>query len=154
MRISLNWLKELVDITMTPDELADMLTMAGFEVEEIEDRRTWADGVVIGKVIQREPHPNADKLSVCTVDIGADQPSTIVCGAANVRADIYVPVATLGTYLPKIDLKIKARKLRDVPSEGMICSLAEVGLTKESEGIHIFPQTDLPIGSDARPYLG
>jgi phenylalanyl-tRNA synthetase beta chain len=159
MRISLNWLKELVDITMTPDELADMLTMAGFEVEEIEDRRTWADGVVIGKVLKREPHPNADKLSVCTVDIGAAQPSTIVCGAANVRADTYVPVATLGTYLPKIDLKIKPRKLRDVPSEGMICSLAEVGLAKESEGIHIFPEdvfadNKSPVGSDARPYLG
>jgi phenylalanyl-tRNA synthetase beta chain len=159
MRISLNWLKELVDITMTPEELADMLTMAGFEVEEIEDRRTWADGVVIGKVLKREPHPNADKLSVCTVDIGAAQPSTIVCGAANVRADIYVPVATLGTYLPTIDLKIKPRKLRDVPSEGMICSLAEVGLAKESEGIHIFSEDVFsgeksPVGSDARPYLG
>jgi len=154
MRISLKWLQELVDITNTPEELANMLTMAGFEVEEIEDRRTWANGVVIGKVLQREPHPNADKLSVCTVDIGADKPSTIVCGAANVRADIFVPVATLGTYLPKIDLKIKPRKLRDVPSEGMICSLAEVGLAKESEGIHIFPQTDLQVGSDARSYLG
>ena len=154
MRISLNWLRELVDIRMTPEELADLLTMAGFEVEEIEDRRTWADGVVIGKVLQREQHPNADKLSVCQVDIGAGKPSTIVCGASNVRADIFVPVATLGTYLPKIDLKIKPRKLRDVPSEGMICSLAEVGLTKDSEGIHIFPQTDLKVGSDARPYLG
>lgn len=154
MRISLNWLRELVDINMTPEELADLLTMAGFEVEEIEDRRTWADGVVIGKVLQREQHPNADKLSVCQVDIGADKPSTIVCGASNVRADIFVPVATLGTYLPKIDLKIKPRKLRDVPSEGMICSLAEVGLTKESEGIHIFSQPDLKVGSDARPYLG
>ncbi|HEY9700791.1 MAG TPA: phenylalanine--tRNA ligase subunit beta [Trichocoleus sp.] len=154
MRISLNWLRELVDIKMTPEELADLLTMAGFEVEEIEDRRTWADGVVIGKVLQREQHPNADKLSVCQVDIGAGKPSTIVCGASNVRADIFVPVATLGTYLPKIDLKIKPRKLRDVPSEGMICSLAEVGLTKDSEGIHIFPQTDLKVGSDARPYLG
>jgi phenylalanyl-tRNA synthetase beta chain len=154
MRISLNWLRELVDITIAPEELADRLTMAGFEVEEIEDRRTWADGVVIGKVLTREPHPNADKLSVCTVDIGAKTPSTIVCGAANVRADIFVPVATIGTYLPKIDLKIKPRKLRDVPSEGMICSLAELGLAKDSEGIHIFPQTDLAVGSDARPYLG
>lgn len=154
MRISLNWLRELVDIPPSPEELAEMLTMAGFEVEEIEDRRTWAEGVVIGRVLQREPHPNADKLSVCTVDIGAKQPSTIVCGAANVRADIFVPVATLGAYLPKVDLKIKPRKLRDVPSEGMICSLAELGLTKESEGIHIFPQTDLQVGSDARPYLG
>lgn len=154
MRISLNWLRELVDITLSPEELADALTMAGFEVEDIEDRRAWADGVVIGKVLSREKHPNADKLSVCTVDIGAKQPSTIVCGAANVRADIYVPVATVGTYLPKVDLKIKPRKLRDVPSEGMICSLAELGLTKDSEGIHIFPQENLTVGSDARPYLG
>lgn len=154
MRISLKWLQELVEITNTPEELAEMLTMAGFEVEEIEDRRAWARGVVIGKVLWREPHPNADKLSVCTVDIGADQPSTIVCGAANVRADVFVPVATIGSYLPKVDLKIKPRKLRDVPSEGMICSLAELGLAKESEGIHIFSQTNLKVGSDARPYLG
>ncbi len=154
MRISLNWLRELVDINLTPEALAETLTMAGFEVEEIEDRRTWADGVVIGKVLTREPHPNADKLSVCTVDIGADKPSTIVCGAANVRADIYVPVATLNTYLPIVDLKIKPRKLRDVPSEGMICSLAELGLAKDSAGIHIFPQPDLKVGADVRPYLG
>lgn len=154
MRISLNWLRELVDITLSPEELADALTMAGFEVEDIEDRRAWANGVVIGKVLTREKHPNADKLSVCTVDIGAKQPSTIVCGAANVRADSYVAVATVGTYLPKVDLRIKPRKLRDVPSEGMICSLAELGLAKESEGIHIFPQENLPVGSDARPYLG
>jgi phenylalanyl-tRNA synthetase beta chain len=154
MRISLNWLRELVDITMSPEELAEALTMAGFEVEEIEDRRTWAAGVVIGKVLTREPHPNADKLSVCTVDIGGEQPSTIVCGAANVRADIYVPVATLGSYLPIVDLRIKPRKLRDVPSEGMICSLAEVGLTKESEGIHIFTEENLQVGTDARSLLG
>jgi phenylalanyl-tRNA synthetase beta chain len=154
VRISLNWLQELVDLSMTPEELAEALTMAGFEVEEIEDRRTWADGVVVGKVLQREPHPNADKLSVCTVDIGAAQPSTIVCGAANVKADLYVPVATVGTYLPKVDLKIRPRKLRNVPSEGMICSLAELGLEKESNGIHIFPQENLQVGSDARPLLG
>jgi phenylalanyl-tRNA synthetase beta chain len=157
MRISLNWLRELVDITLPPEELADTLTMAGFEVEEIEDRRTWAEGVVVGRVIDRQPHPNADKLSVCKVDIGAKEPSTIVCGAANVRADIYVPVATIGTFLPKIapdGLKIKPRKLRDVPSEGMICSLAELGLSKESEGIHIFPQDQLQVGADARPLLG
>jgi phenylalanyl-tRNA synthetase beta chain len=157
MRISLNWLRELVDITLTPEELADTLTMAGFEVEEIEDRRTWAEGVVVGKVLTREPHPNADKLSVCTVDIGADTPSTIVCGAANVRADIYVPVATVGTFLPKVapeGLKVKPRKLRDVPSEGMICSLSELGLAKESEGIHIFETENLTVGSDVRPLLG
>lgn len=154
MRISLNWLREYIDITLSPKELADALTMAGFEVEEIEDRRSWAEGVVIGHVLERSPHPNADKLSVCTVDIGAKEPSTIVCGASNVRAGIYVPVATIGSYLPKIDLKIRPRKLRDVPSEGMICSLAEVGLQKESEGIHIFTQAGLKPGEDARPLLG
>ncbi len=154
MRISLNWLRELVDCSMPAEGLAEALTMAGFEVEDIEDRRTWAEGVVVGRVLDRQPHPNADKLSVCTVDIGAEQPSTIVCGAANVRADIYVPVATVGTYLPTVDLKIRPRKLRDVPSEGMICSLAELGLAKESEGIHIFPQPSLSVGSDVRPLLG
>ncbi|MBW4537907.1 MAG: phenylalanine--tRNA ligase subunit beta [Myxacorys chilensis ATA2-1-KO14] len=157
MRISLNWLQELVDISLSPEALADMLTMAGFEVEEIEDRRTWADGVVVGKVLDRQQHPNADRLSVCQVDIGGETPSQIVCGAANVRADIYVAVATLGTYLPKVDLKIKSAKLRGVPSEGMICSLSEVGLTKESDGIHIFdPATvgSVKPGSDARSLLG
>ncbi|MGB3494350.1 MAG: phenylalanine--tRNA ligase subunit beta [Elainellaceae cyanobacterium] len=154
MRISLGWLNDLIDIDMTPEELAEKLTMAGFEVEEIEDRRTWADGVVIGRVLERSHHPNADKLSVCTVDIGASQPSTIVCGAANVRADCFVPVATVGAYLPMVDLKISPRKLRGVASAGMICSLAEVGLAKDSEGIHIFADDTLKPGDDARPYLG
>jgi phenylalanyl-tRNA synthetase beta chain len=154
MRISLKWLQELVELTMTPEELAEALTMAGFEVEDIEDRRTWADGVVLGWVVSCQPHPNADKLSVCQVEIGTATPLTIVCGAANIRADIYVPVAPLGTYLPTIDLKIRPRKLRDVPSEGMICSLAELGLAKESEGIHVFDQSDLQPGQDVRPRLG
>lgn len=154
MKISVNWLRELVNVTLTPEALADLLTIAGLEVDDIEDRRQWADGVVIGKIIDRQPHPNADKLSVCQVDIGQETPSTIVCGAPNAKADIYVPVATLGTYLPKIDLKIKSAKLRGVKSEGMICSLAEVGLTKESAGIHIFEEENLQLGADARPYLG
>ncbi|MDJ0509639.1 MAG: phenylalanine--tRNA ligase subunit beta [Crocosphaera sp.] len=154
MKISVNWLRELVDVTLAPEALADLLTIAGLEVDEIEDRRQWADGVVIGKIVDRQPHPNADKLSVCQVDIGAESPSTIVCGAPNAKADIYVPVATLGTYLPKIDLKIKSAKLRGVKSEGMICSLAEVGLAKESAGIHIFQEENLQLGSDARPFLG
>ncbi|GAP98902.1 phenylalanine--tRNA ligase subunit beta [Leptolyngbya sp. NIES-2104] len=157
MRISLNWLRELVDISMTPEALAEKLTMAGFEVEDIEDRRTWADGVVVGKVLTREQHPNADRLSLCTVDIGAESPSQIVCGAANVRADIFVAVATLGTYLPNVDLKIKPAKLRGVESKGMICSMSELGLTKESEGIHIFDESvtgELKPGMDVRPLLG
>ncbi|ACC79813.1 phenylalanine--tRNA ligase subunit beta [Nostoc punctiforme] len=154
MRISLNWLRELVEIKLSPEELAETLTMAGFEVEDIEDRRTWANGVVVGKVLERQPHPNADKLSVCQVDIGAGETLNIVCGAANVKADIYVPIATTGTYLPNIDLKIKPAKLRGVPSQGMICSLKELGLPTDVDGIHIFTQENLPLGSDVRPLLG
>jgi phenylalanyl-tRNA synthetase beta chain len=160
MRISLNWLRELVDINLTPVALADTLTMAGFEVEEIEDRATWAAGVVIGRVVTREQHPNADKLSLCQVDIGNGGLQQIVCGAANVRADIFVPVATVGSFLPRVGdqgLKIKPAKLRGVDSNGMICSLAELGLTKDAEGIHIFDPVvhpDLSPGADARPFLG
>ena len=154
MRISLNWLNEYVNVQLSPDQLADALTMAGFEVEDIEDRRTWADGVVVGRVVERSPHPDADKLSVCVVDIGQPERSTIVCGAANVRADIYVPVATVDTYLPVVDLTIKPRQLRGVPSAGMICSLAELGLAKDSEGIHIFAPEALELGQDVRPLLG
>ncbi|HLO48105.1 MAG TPA: phenylalanine--tRNA ligase subunit beta [Kamptonema sp.] len=155
MRISINWLRELVDIAVTPEELAETLTMAGFEVEEIEDRRTWADGVVLGKILTCEQHPNADKLRVCKVDIGkGGEPLNIVCGAPNARADIYVAVATIGTYLPNIDLKIKPAKLRGVASEGMICSVAELGLAKESPGIHIFELENPELGSDIRPLLG
>ncbi|MCX7593879.1 MAG: phenylalanine--tRNA ligase subunit beta [Fischerella sp.] len=154
MRISFKWLQELVEVKLSPEDLAETLTMAGFEVEDIEDRRTWADGVVIGRVLECEPHPNADKLSVCQVDIGTGEILNIVCGAANVRADIYVPVATVGTYLPNIDLKIKPAKLRGVQSNGMICSLKELGLPGDVDGIHIFTQENLLLGSDVRPLLG
>ncbi|MEG4961670.1 MULTISPECIES: phenylalanine--tRNA ligase subunit beta [unclassified Microcoleus] len=154
MRISLNWLRELVDVSISPEELAETLTMAGFEVEEIEDRRPWASGVVLGKIIACEQHPNADKLRVCQVDVGSCEALNIVCGAPNARADIYVPVAVVGTVLPTIDLKIKPAKLRGVPSEGMICSLAELGLAKESAGIHIFELENPELGSDIRPLLG
>lgn len=114
---------------------------------------------MIGKIVSIEPHPNADKLRVCQVDIGSGELQQIVCGAPNAKADIYVPVATIGTKLPQVDLKIKPTKLRGVPSNGMICSLEEVGLTSEIDGIHIFAEGDGgefqdKIGADARPFLG
>jgi phenylalanyl-tRNA synthetase beta chain len=154
MKISVNWLRELIDIAIAPEELAETLTIAGLEVEELEDRRQLANGVVIGKIVDRQPHPNADKLSVCQVDVGQSTPLNIVCGAPNAQADIYVPVATPNTYLPAIDLKIRPTKLRGVRSEGMICSLSEIGLEKESEGIHIFSEDNLKLGADVRPLLG
>ena len=124
---------------MTPEELAKTLTMAGFEVEKIEDRSTWSAGVVLGKILEANKHPNADKLKVCQVDIGTSAPLNIVCGASNAKPGIYVAVATIGAYLAAIDLKIKKSKLRGVPSEGMICTLSELGLTKDSEGIESLP---------------
>jgi phenylalanyl-tRNA synthetase beta chain len=154
MRISLNWLRELVDINMTPEQLAETLTVAGFEVEDIEDRSSWASGVVLGKILEATQHPNADKLRVCQVDIGAAEPLNIVCGAPNAKTDLIVAVATIGTYLPKVDLKLKKTKLRGVPSEGMICSLSELGLEKESPGIHSFNLENPQLGSDVRPLLG
>jgi len=154
MRISLKWLRELVDINITPEELAETLTMAGFEVEEIENRSTWSAGVVLGKILEANKHPNADKLQVCQVDIGKPDPLNIVCGASNARAGIYVAVATVGAYLAAIDLKIKKSKLRGVRSEGMICSLTELGLTKDSEGIHIFELESPQLGCDVGPLLG
>jgi len=154
MRVSLNWLQEFVEINLTPETLAETLTIAGFEVEEIEYRRSFAEGVVVGQVLDCQPHPNADKLSVCSVEIGEDAPKTIVCGASNVRSGIHVPVATVGSYLPVKDLKIKRSKLRGVKSEGMICSLAELGLEKESEGIHIFTEETLTVGEPVYPLLG
>ena len=159
MRVSVNWLKELVEFDLSPEALADALTMVGFEVEDIENRQSWAEGVVVGRVLDRQPHPDAEKLSVCTVDIGAEEKSTIVCGAANVGAQMCVPVATVGSYLPKVDLKIKPRELRGVPSAGMICSLTELGLAKDSDGIHIFDEDkfesgQIAPGQDVRPLLG
>jgi phenylalanyl-tRNA synthetase beta chain len=154
MKVSCQWLKKLVGFDLSPRQLAEKLTMAGFEVEDIEDRSQWAEGVVLGKILTAERHPNADKLQVCRVDVGAGEPLQIVCGAPNARADLLVPVAIVGAYLPKIDVKIRAANLRGVRSEGMICSLAELGLMKESAGIHEFPISDLPLGSDVRPLLG
>ena len=135
MRVSLSWLQQLVQVNDSVDALAERLSMAGFEVDEIDDLSARARGVVVGKVIEREKHPDADKLSVCRVDVGAAEPLQIVCGAANVRAGIHVPVASVGAVLPAVNLTIKAGELRGVASNGMICSLSELGLENNSDGI-------------------
>lgn len=157
MRVSLQWLRELVACDLPPADLAERLSVAGFEVEEIEDLAARAAGVVVGFVETREQHPNADKLSVCTVAIGATEPLQIVCGAANVRAGIHVAVATVGAYLPAVDLTIKPAELRGVASSGMICSLAELGLASDADGIVILDEaleTVPPLGTPVGPSLG
>lgn len=135
MRVSLRWLHELVPFHSAPEELAERLSLAGFEVEEDEDLEARARGVVVGTVLSREPHPAADRLSVCRVDVGAPEPLQIVCGAPNVRQDMAVAVALVGSHLPSVDLTIRPASLRGVDSHGMLCSLAELGLATESNGL-------------------
>ncbi|QEY31740.1 phenylalanine--tRNA ligase subunit beta [Synechococcus sp. RSCCF101] len=157
MRVSLQWLRQLVAFDLEAEELADRLSVAGFEVEEVEDLAALARGVVVGAVTACERHPDADKLSVCTVAIGAGDPLQIVCGASNVRAGIHVPVATVGSHLPAVGLTIKASTLRGVASSGMICSLAELGQSDSSSGIAILEElVDGPLrpGEPVAPLLG
>ena len=160
MRVSLQWLQELVtgpEQALAPGPLAERLSLAGFEVDAIEDLAAQAGGVVVGFVRERQAHPNADKLSVCLVDIGAGETLQIVCGAANVRAGIHVPVALVGATLPAVNLTIKPAELRGVASSGMICSLAELGQTAEGEGIAILDELleqVPPLGTAVGPSLG
>ncbi len=160
MRVSLQWLRELVQVEpeqLEPQHLAERLSIAGFEVESIEDLAARAAGVVVGHVLSREAHPDADKLSVCQVAVGAGEPLQIVCGAANVRAGIHVPVALVGSTLPAVGLTIKPAELRGVASSGMICSLQELGLAESSEGILILDDlldTVPALGTALGPCLG
>jgi phenylalanyl-tRNA synthetase beta chain len=154
MRVSLSWLQDLVKVEDSAEQLAERLSMAGFEVEEIEDLSSLAQGVVVGHVLEREKHPDADKLSVCKVDVGASAPLQIVCGASNVRAGIHVPVATVGAVLPAVDLKIKPGQLRGVASEGMICSLTELGQSSDVDGIAILEDLVSAVPSPGTPVAG
>jgi len=151
MRFSEAWLREWVNPDVSTQELADQLSMAGLEVDSVEPAAPEFNGVVVGEVLTREQHPDADKLSVCTVDIGEDEPSQIVCGAKNVAAGMKVPVATLGARLSP-DFKIKKTKLRGVQSLGMICSASELGLAESSDGILPLSE-DAPIGKDFRELM-
>ena len=160
MRVSLQWLRDLVAgpaDAFDAEALAERLSIAGFEVEAIDDLASQAAGVVVGWVEQREPHPNADKLSVCQVRVGDGERLQIVCGAANVRAGIHVPVALVGSTLPAVNLTIKPAELRGVASSGMICSLTELGLADSSEGIAILDdllEVVPAVGSPVGPSFG
>ena len=136
MKISYNWLKEFVDIEMDAETLAERLSLVGFEVDEVKTQSLDIPGIVIGKVLSREKHPNADKLSVCSVDVADGEPLSIICGAPNVAAGQTVIVAKIGATLP-IGLTIRKAKIRDIASHGMICSQEELGLAEKSDGIWV-----------------
>lgn len=143
MLLSLDWLKELTPYEGETEVLAERLTMLGLEVEEIFDPFAHVRDIVAGYVAECGPHPDADKLSVCRVDIGADELLPIVCGAPNVRTGQKVAVAPVGTILPG-GMKIKKAKLRGQRSAGMICSETELELGQDSSGIMVLPDDAVP----------
>ena len=138
MKVSLNWLKELVEIPADVAALSELLTKAGVEVEGIETRGCTIEKVVVAQILESVQHPNADRLSVCKVADGGATPRQIVCGAKNYKVGDKVPLALPGTVMPG-DFKIKVGKLRGVESEGMMCSEKELGLAEDAEGLLILP---------------
>ncbi len=160
MKLSYNWLGTYVAHDLSPTELADALTMAGLEVDEVEAHGPSLDGVVVGHVLTAQPHPNADRLTLCTVDIGRGEASQIVCGAPNVAAGQNVAVATVGTtlHLPAregegtVAVTLDRRKIRGEVSEGMICAEDELGLGTDHEGIMVL-DAGAELGQPFEEYL-
>ncbi len=155
MKISLKWLQDYVDVREfldKPKELGGLLTAAGLEVEGIENRAQSFDKVVVGHILEKGRHPNADRLSLCQVTTGTGVVHQIVCGAQNHNKDDRVVVALPGAVLPG-NFEIKTAKVRDVESGGMLCSEKELGLESESEGILVLP-ADAPIGRPFAEYMG
>lgn len=155
MKISLNWLNDYVDVSeyfQNPDKLADILTHKGLEVESVENKAKDFQNVVVGHILERGTHPNADRLTLCQVTTGQGKVHQIVCGAKNHKKGDNVVVALPGAVLPG-NFAIKLSKIRDVESQGMLCSDKELGLSEESEGIRILP-ADAPIGTPFAEYAG
>lgn len=150
MKFSEQWLRDWVNPPLTTDELVEQLTMAGLEVDGFEAVAAEFDGVVVAEVLEVNPHPDADKLKVCSVAMGEGKPLQIVCGAPNVCAGMKVPLAKVGGKLG--DTKIKKAKLRGVESHGMLCSEEELGISDSHEGLMALPE-DAPLGQDIRDYL-
>ena len=140
MKVSQNWLKNLVEINSTPEDLSEKLSIGGFEVESLENCSKNVNGVVLGKVLSVLKHEGSEKLSICQVDIGNPKNLQIICGASNIKPNIYVYVATVGAELNAVNLTIKRSEIRGVLSEGMICSLQELGLEDSSDGIEIIDE--------------
>lgn len=151
MQFSELWLRSYADPPFSSDELADKLTMAGLEVESIDPVAPAFSGVVVAEVTRVVGHPNADKLTVCEVEVGAGEILSIVCGASNAAPGVKVPCALEGAMLPG-GTQISATLLRGVQSQGMLCSARELGLSDDHAGLMIL-DADAPVGADLRDYL-
>jgi len=156
MKVSLKWLQEYVDITIPPADLADRLTMAGSEVKEVQVIGGDWENIVVGQLIAIEPHPNADRLRLVTVDLGTDR-QTVVCGAPNLRLGDKIAFAHTGAQL--IDghsgqvFRLKSAKIRGIESRGMVCSEKELGISDSHEGIMVLP-AEAPVGVSLADYIG
>src|SRR5712691_10568732 len=171
MLVPVSWLKEYVDLNMPIEQLADRITLAGLEVEGIQQAGEWWDPehIIVGQVVAVRAHPNADRLVLVDVDYGGPQPEQAVTGAPNLfqyKDQQQLPVlkvafARSGAVLidayseeqPRPKKKLKPSKIRGVPSNGMVCSERELGLSEEHEGILLLPE-DAPVGTPLRDYLG
>ncbi|KGG15288.1 MULTISPECIES: phenylalanine--tRNA ligase subunit beta [unclassified Prochlorococcus] len=140
MKVSFSWLKELVEISSGIDDISESLSMAGFEVDDLIDLSSAFNNIVIGYISEVKPHPNANKLNICSVNVGKTKYLQIVCGASNVEKDMHVLVALEGAYLKAVDLKIKESEIRGEFSQGMICSYEELGISSSSEGIAVLEE--------------
>jgi phenylalanyl-tRNA synthetase beta chain len=150
MKFSENWLRTYVNPSLSSEVLAHTLTMAGLEVEALENVAPAFEKVVVAEVLSVEKHPDADRLNICRVNTGAAEPLQIVCGAKNVHQGARVPCALVGAQLPSIT--IKQAKVRGVESFGMLCSAKELGLAEEADGLMLL-SSDAPVGKDIRTYL-
>ncbi|SEH08799.1 phenylalanine--tRNA ligase subunit beta [Candidatus Venteria ishoeyi] len=150
MKFSEQWLRTWVNPAIDTAALVEQLTMAGLEVDGVEPVASDFSQILVGEVLEINPHPDAKKLQICKVNVNADEALQIVCGAANVHVGMRAPTAVVGAQLP--GFKIKQAKLRGVESFGMLCSASELGLEEQSSGLLALP-ADAPIGQDIREYL-
>jgi phenylalanyl-tRNA synthetase beta chain len=156
MKVPLNWLKDYVDVTLPPSELAQRLTLAGFEVGELQEIGGSWDNVIVGQITAVNPHPNADRLRLATVDLGAEQ-ETVVCGAPNLNTGDKIAFARIGArlinpYNGEVE-ELKSAKIRGVVSRGMICSEKELGISDNHEGIMVL-SAETSIGKPLSDYMG
>lgn len=152
MKFTLNWLKDYLDTDASLERICETLTAIGLEVEDVVNRAEQYKGLTIAKVVECEKHPNADRLNLCLVSNGTEQ-IQVVCGAANVRKGLHVVLALPGTVIPSTGQPLKAGTIRDVASNGMLCSESELNLAAESTGILELPDTT-KVGDDFASYMG
>jgi len=150
MKVPINWLREYVDIEIPVERLADLLTMAGLEVEEVLYPFSYLEKVIVGRIHKIKSHPNADKLNICIIDTGNEH-YKVVCGAPNIKEDLIVPLALPGCVLPS-GIKVDCINIRGINSWGMLCSERELGLGDDHSGIYILPE--LPLGKSLDEAFG